>query len=585
MEMAPSASALILFALLLAKNASAPAALHSPPHRAASVSYAERTFALATRPTDAADPPAASLWPLPRLMTIGSQAIALSPGFAFASLNKSSGVSSTLLEDAFTRYAAIIGRSADVANSAGPSLSVLSVSFASDSADLSLDTNESYALTIQSDGTAASLSCVTVFGCLHGLERFSQLVVVWPTPSNRCITGVPLQITDRPRFPHRGLMLDTSRHYLSMAAILRVIDGLAFDFENVLHLHLTDSQSFPFASVAVPELVRGAWSPTAAVYTVEALTAIQAYAYARGVAVVIELDTPAHVQSWGVGRPDILLNYSANPYLSILDPTTNATFDAVAALVKELAAIFPDRRFHAGVDEVNFGVLNVPHVNAWMAASGLAKGDYKSVVRYYMDRLQGILHDAGKIPLYWQEAFDHYGNGTVNPTPPPPNLSRDSIIYWWYSPGWGWANMGNVTAAGFRGVKTNDWYLDSVGQDWDAGIYTADPFTDGLCDYTHGFANCTCPTGGCKFNITSSAQQALILGGETAMWGERVDTENLLTRVWMRNSATAERLWSDQWVNVPALAETRLAAHRCRLSARGIASEPVMPSWCDGTRV
>jgi hexosaminidase len=53
----------------------------------------------------------------------------------------------------------------------------------------------------------------------------------------------------------------------------------------------------------------------------------------------------------------------------------------------------------------------------------------------------------------------------------------------------------------------------------------------------------------------------------------------------MRASAVAERLWSPVYVNDPAAAQPRLADHRCRLAARGIATEPVQPSWCDGSRV
>jgi hypothetical protein len=41
-----------------------------------------------------------------------------------------------------------------------------------------------------------------------------------------------------------------------------------------------------------------------------------------------EIDTPAHIDSWAVGRPDVVINCTANSYLSLLDPTVEATFQA-----------------------------------------------------------------------------------------------------------------------------------------------------------------------------------------------------------------------------------------------------------------
>ena len=75
-----------------------------------------------------------------------------------------------------------------------------------------------------------------------------------------------------------------------------------------------------------------------------------------------------------------------------------------------------------------------------------------------------------------------------------------------------------------------------------------------------------------------------MLGGEACAWGERMDGDNLLPRVWMRLSAVAERLWSDREVNIPAAAEWRLIDHRCRFQQRGMLTEPVQPGWCDGSR-
>lgn len=406
-----------------------------------------------------------------------------------------------------------------------------------------------------------------------------------------------------------------SRHYLPVAAILGIIDALSFDKASVLHWHITDAQSFPIQSLAVPQLVAGAWAPPA-IYTLDDIAAVVQYARYRAIAVVMEVDTPSHVQSWGVGRPDIVINDTADPYWSVLDPTANATYDVYASLVTELRSVLLDDRFHLGTDEVQFPVFNTTAVNTWMAANGFAPGDYAALVRYYMTGAQAAVLDAGfTSPLWWcvprriwcatlvphthtrirtrhrcnhntcrQEAFDHYGPGNNTPTPVPALLSPASVAYLWYCPCWNWYNMGNVTALGFRGVKTDGWYLDNLDNLWDA-MYTLDPLTDAVsCNYSAGWANCTCPQGGCYFNITAPEQVARVLGGEGCAWGELMDATMIEGRVWPRMSAIAERLWSPVTVFDPNAALQRLIDHRCRMVARGVAVEPLQPDYCDGSR-
>ena len=149
--------------------------------------------------------------------------------------------------------------------------------------------------------------------------------------------------------------------------------------------------------------------------------------------------------------------------------------------------------------------------------------------------------------------------------------------------------MSYVVTQGFRGVKTDDWYLSDPGVTWQAA-YAADPLTDAVCTYAGGVQNCTCTQKpdpayyGC-FNIVDPALVARVIGGEACVWGEQADATNVLQLLWPRVSAVAERLWSAQSVNDPAAALPRLADQRCRLVARGVPAAPVGPGWCDGSRV
>ncbi|CAF4257005.1 unnamed protein product, partial [Adineta steineri] len=71
-----------------------------------------------------------------------------------------------------------------------------------------------------------------------------------------------------------------------------------------------------------------------------------------------------------------------------------------------------------------------------------------------------------------------------------------------------------------------------------------------------------------------------ILGGEACVWAEFVDSTNLLTTLWPRASAVAERLWSAASVNNSEDAQFRLDVHRCRLLRRGIPAQPILPGYC-----
>lgn len=110
------------------------------------------------------------------------------------------------------------------------------------------DSDESYQLTVNADG--ATLKANTRFGALRGMETLLQLVQNGPDG-----TTIPyVAIDDAPRFPWRGLLLDSARHFMPLSAIKRQIDGMAAAKLNVLHWHLTDDQGWRFASSRYPKL-------------------------------------------------------------------------------------------------------------------------------------------------------------------------------------------------------------------------------------------------------------------------------------------------------------------------------------------
>jgi hexosaminidase len=199
--------------------------------------------------TSAAPISSIKLWPLPRHHDIpagGSSAVLNPDTFQF----RATGATSPILASAFVRYAALCfsnrtgGALSPTANTA-ISLEGLDVHVSSDSEALSINTSENY--TVRIAFPRASLTADTVYGALRGLELFSQLVT-------QNLNIAEQTIVDWPRFPHRGVMIDSSRHFLPVPAVLGFVEAMSYSKLNVLHWHLTDAQSFPVESSSFPNL-------------------------------------------------------------------------------------------------------------------------------------------------------------------------------------------------------------------------------------------------------------------------------------------------------------------------------------------
>src|ERR1700738_753815 len=102
--------------------------------------------------------------------------------------------------------------------------------------------DESYTLEVSSTG--AKLSAATPLGTLHGLQTFLQLVDISPDG----FSAPAVTIQDKPRFPWRGLMIDSSRHFIPLEIIKRNLDGMEAVKLNVFHWHLSDNQGFRLES-------------------------------------------------------------------------------------------------------------------------------------------------------------------------------------------------------------------------------------------------------------------------------------------------------------------------------------------------
>ena len=483
------------------------------------------------RPADSAATQA-PITPQPKTFTMGQQQAVLSSQFVFAVKTESEDVRTFLSNAAARDFGMWMAHARKPANTTG-TLTGVNLFVTSTSLDLDLGTDESYQLSIPASG-AAEIHAPTVYGALHGLTTLGQLVMFEPESQQYVVNSVPWAITDAPRFPHRGILLDTSRHYHSIPIIKRFIDSLSYAKLNVFHWHIVDSQSFPLQLHSLPNLVKGAYTPEE-VYTPEDVKAIVDYAQARGVRVIPEFDTPGHAGSWCVGYPDICPSPSCT---QPLNPATNATFDLISTLITETKTLFTDSYFHLGGDEVNTACwTKTPSIQAWMTAKHFSADD---AYKYFVKVTHDLARTLGRKSIHWEEVFNHFGG----------ELEKDTIFQVWLSH----ATAAKIVAAGYQCILSNSdvWYLDHLQITWEQ-FYSNDPL----------------------LGITDPKQQALILGGETCMWSETVDDSDIFNTVWPRAAAAAERLWSPAAVQDADQFKPRLEAFRCLLTRRGVGAAAV----------
>lgn len=140
---------------------------------------------------------------------------------------------------------------------------------------------------------ACAIHAGTVWGALHGLETFSQALRRDGDggdgdASTVTLACAPLSVSDAPRFPHRGLMVDSARHFLPLTTLKHIVDALEFNKLNVLHWHMVDAEAFPFSAPSSPGLVAGAYAPSLT-YSPSDMGSLALYAMERGVRLVTEV--------------------------------------------------------------------------------------------------------------------------------------------------------------------------------------------------------------------------------------------------------------------------------------------------------
>lgn len=229
--------------------------------------------------------------------------------------------------------------------------------------------NESYILSIPSNSETATISAVSFLGVIYALQSFNQLFYTH-TNGQIYTPHAPVYIVDEPKFKHRGLNMDLSRHFYPKESVLRVIDTMSWQKFNRFHMHITDSQSWPLEVPSLPELAingaygQGLW------YTAADLEEMLEYAAARGIQAYIEIDMPGHTNSIAYSHPELIAasniqpdwpTYANQPPSGQLKLNDSDVAEFMSSII---ADVLPrtggaSNYFHTGGDEVNVNVYNL----------------------------------------------------------------------------------------------------------------------------------------------------------------------------------------------------------------------------------
>lgn len=284
--------------------------------------------------------------------------------------------------------------------------------------------NEAYHLSVASDGV--TIGATSRAGAFYGAVSLWQLAT--PEAGKGKVELPAVSIFDTPRFKWRGLMIDSSRHFQTPADIKKTIDAMASQKLNILQWHLTDDQGWRLQINAYPKLTEvGAWRQPAGAagfdkagkpvryggfYTQDEARDIVAYAAARNITVVPEIDMPGHATAAITAYPELgtegtppkqgMSDWGVYPNLYNVD---DATFTFLTTVLDEVMAIFPSPYIHIGGDEaIKPQWEQSAAIQAKMKALGLK--DEMELQSWFITRIGRHISEKGRRMIGWDEILE-----------------------------------------------------------------------------------------------------------------------------------------------------------------------------------
>ena len=541
------------------------------------------------------------LWPYPTKVAVSGPGVLLSGGVVWDAAGVPAGVKGLMnvMQQDFETLAFSKGKS-----TLGTSLTV-SIKITSPDSVLGLNTNESYSIS----GTSSefAITAPTVFGARHGLTTISQLITYSKTKKTY-MGPSSTSIDDAPKYPYRGIMIDVSRNFINMDTLKMNIRAMGMSKLNALHLHISDTASFPIEVAERLNLtLTGAYSDDE-VYRVEDLQTLANYSAAWGVRLIPEIDQPAHARAgweWGpgAGLGDLVVcntqtwgDTSLEPPSGQFNPINDNVHAVLADVYSSIVKHINPTIFHIGGDEVVVGSDEVgvscwnntkkakPVVD-WLVENGYDRADkntwyglWRNFTKKSMSNVENVYKSANSSKLekimQWAGADASKWNLVAQPGRTATFPVDKFMFQVWDS------YKASITPTllneGYDVVVSNYdlLYLDCGGSSW---------VREGKnwCSYNSWYdIYDSVPTAlkEWKKKLHPGAVNNL-KGFAIAMWTEHIDSLSIMPGVWPRAAALAERLWTDPsgtWQQ----ADPRMQFHRARLVQNGIIAGALQPEWC-----
>ncbi|EGX55665.1 beta-hexosaminidase [Streptomyces zinciresistens K42] len=432
--------------------------------------------------------------------------------------------------------------------------------------------DEGYGLTV--GPRSVLLRAARVTGLLRGVQTLRQLLpwqALASSPQRAVEWSLPCaEITDVPRHPWRGAMLDVARHFQPVSYLRRYVDLLALHKINVFHLHLTDDQGWRMPVPAYPKLTEiGGRRPASVVragsdehdgtphegaYTQAELRSLVAYAAARGVTVMPEIEMPGHVRAALAAyphlgnRPDRGLDVWTR--WGVCDTVLGVheeVFDFCATVLEEVMDVFPSPYVHIGGDECP--VTEWEHsAEAVRRARAAGLSGPAGLHGWFLGRVGAFLVRNGRRPVGWAETGAE--------------LPEEFTVMAWRDPA-------HALAAAGRGLDVVNTHYRATYFDYpQRGGPQEHPAQPGaVVALRDVHAHDPVPAG------ADAAAAARVLGTQAQLWTEYAATPARLEHLtYPRLCALADRAWSGPtpWADF----RSRLDRHLPRLDALKVRRHP-----------
>ncbi|KQY29509.1 beta-hexosaminidase [Caulobacter sp. Root487D2Y] len=434
----------------------------------------------------------------------------------------------------------------------------------------SSDKAEAYALSVAPTGV--TVTAAKRAGLFYGAVSVWQLAVQDAAKGPAQLPAVA--IDDAPRFAWRGFMLDSARHFQSVDTIKAILDAMAAHKLNVLHWHLVDDQGWRLEIRKYPKLTsEGAWRVPAGAagrdpktgkpiryqgfYTQDQVRDLVAYAAARGITIVPEIEMPGHALAPLVAYPQFGMtktppresmgDWGVFPYLY---KPSDETFGFLNDVLDEVMDLFPSPYIHVGGDEaVKDQWKASPEVQAQIQALGVK--DEHGLQSWFIQRAEKHINARGRRMIGWDEILE---GGLA------PNATVMS-----------WRGVEGAVAAASQGhdavlAPDSTLYMDrrqSASADEPPGRIKIVSLKD-VYDFDAAPAALT------------EAQRAHILGLQATAFTEHMRTDDRLeTMTFPRLIAVAENGWTPEAKRDWKSFSDRLPAETARLDVLGVAHDTV----------